>query len=303
MNNTDTVNFHSYFVPTSLELDGTRAHLTVGPCNKEVLRALVSAAQRFTIHQTPDGWVVMKRIAGGECDAVLGIEAKDFIRSAGEESILSLTLWHQPSVGQRRKMCERPADMVTLTTTAEPEGAGAEDDYALPLVFEFTRTEVEQLNFKRFLQTFAPNDLPSGSVLGEVRGKTTFLINGYDNDSRELWEIPEVRRFCRAWWKAWPFAFFFADLSNKALLLIFMCCMDSIRGVHRDGDLFGHVYFQMDEMRERLEQDFIFLRALDYQACISENESVARLQAVVTYLTTRSLAVAPSGGRSAITPP
>ena len=293
-NSNDKTSFLSQVVPTSLQLDGTRAHLTVGPCNKDVVRGLVDGVHRFTIQQLPDCWVVMKFIAGGDCDAVLGIENKDVSRSPGGESIQSLTLWHQPAVGTKSKACERPAKIISLTTVAASHESNIREDYDLHHVFKFTRAEVEHLDIKRFLQTFGSDPLHCPAIPADVRGKTTFLFEGYEADPRELWEIPEVRRFCQTWWKAWPYVLFFADLGNKALLLILMCCMESVRDERRDGDLFGHVYFQLAEMRMWVNPASVYLRALDHQAGYSEHDSAARLQAVVAYFTTTSLVVPPT---------
>jgi hypothetical protein len=56
-------------------------------------------------------------------------------------------------------------------------------------------------------------------------GKVDFRIHGYDNDPRELFEIPEVRSFVRLLDEQFPFWFFFLTTETDAIkLLMFSLC-------------------------------------------------------------------------------
>lgn len=52
---------------------------------------------------------------------------------------------------------------------------------------------------------------PRSSVCVELEGHfiPSLTISGYDDDSRELFEIPEVCRYLRGLDHEWPFWFFF----------------------------------------------------------------------------------------------
>lgn len=43
---------------------------------------------------------------------------------------------------------------------------------------------------------------------------------GYDSDPRELWEIPELRRFVRDLHSEFPYFFFLADLTSETLFVL-----------------------------------------------------------------------------------
>ena len=49
------------------------------------------------------------------------------------------------------------------------------------------------------------------------------VFTGYSDDSRELWEIPEVRAYVKKLVTAWPEWMFFLDASDQTLQVCFMC--------------------------------------------------------------------------------
>jgi hypothetical protein len=62
------------------------------------------------------------------------------------------------------------------------------------ICYGFCREEIETLEIESFFKSM---DLLLGSreVSMAVRQRIEFFVEGYDNDSRELWEIPQVRQF------------------------------------------------------------------------------------------------------------
>jgi hypothetical protein len=55
------------------------------------------------------------------------------------------------------------------------------------------------------------------------RGRLDIGFHGYDDDSRELYEIEEVRRFIAELDKKFPFWLYFLDLYSGTLALIHLC--------------------------------------------------------------------------------
>jgi hypothetical protein len=45
----------------------------------------------------------------------------------------------------------------------------------------------------------------SGPALAGMMGTMAFAVQGYDADSREIYAIPEVRKFYGAFHRAWPY--------------------------------------------------------------------------------------------------
>jgi hypothetical protein len=89
--------------------------------------------------------------------------------------------------------------------------------------------KVERGNFSHFLGLYGRQQLPSGGRLRRMMGTIIFAIEGYDADPREIYTIPEVRSFYRAFWEAWPYWFYFTCLlENDALKPMTLCCLDEL---------------------------------------------------------------------------
>ena len=57
------------------------------------------------------------------------------------------------------------------------------------------------------------------------RDQVVFGVDGYNDDPRELFEIPEVRTFIRDLDSKWPFWFFFLSKATNALkMIMFSLC-------------------------------------------------------------------------------
>lgn len=69
-----------------------------------------------------------------------------------------------------------------------------------------------------FLQTLVP--LRDPQYAWSWKGSLSLSISGYD-DTRELFEIPEVRRYLHGLDQEWPFWFFF--LTPPSIKLVGMC--------------------------------------------------------------------------------
>jgi hypothetical protein len=73
------------------------------------------------------------------------------------------------------------------------------------IVYQFSRMKIEQRDFTHFLSLYTPDKLPTGPRLKVRLGRMLFCIEGYDTDPREIYLIPEVRRFYTAFHQAWPY--------------------------------------------------------------------------------------------------
>lgn len=90
------------------------------------------------------------------------------------------------------------------------------------LRFQVQRAEIERRSTKRALRWLhalvADRDTAWAS-----RNSLVVEVIGYDSDSRELWEIPEVRRFFRKLHGVWPYWFFFASHFAPTLTVLQNC--------------------------------------------------------------------------------
>lgn len=80
--------------------------------------------------------------------------------------------------------------------------------------FRLCREEIENVSVERLLLGIAKEANERGG-LGKMQGKIFFEIEGYNEDQRELWEIPEVRAYFKKLDEVAPFFLYF--LANEIL--------------------------------------------------------------------------------------
>jgi hypothetical protein len=65
--------------------------------------------------------------------------------------------------------------------------------------------------------------LYDGETVRMFQGRVNIAFDGYDNDSRELYEVPEVRQYLAALDSKFPYWFYFLSTANDTLKLIAFC--------------------------------------------------------------------------------
>ena len=87
-----------------------------------------------------------------------------------------------------------------------------------------SRAEVEAGDIHHALT--ALQKLLNPEVAKRLKGRLIFGIRGYDDDSRDLWEIPEVRLWLQDLDKSFPHWFYFMDLGPHSTLnmVVFSLC-------------------------------------------------------------------------------
>ncbi len=65
--------------------------------------------------------------------------------------------------------------------------------YAAVTVYVTSRSEIQNLDFSRFVASFGPH--LKKVELRRLKSRILFTVYGYDDTELELFEIPEVRRF------------------------------------------------------------------------------------------------------------
>jgi hypothetical protein len=55
------------------------------------------------------------------------------------------------------------------------------------------------------------------------RGKIALSFSGYDDDARDVWDIPEIRRYVAALDATFPYWFYFLDLRMSTLGVLGLC--------------------------------------------------------------------------------
>jgi hypothetical protein len=130
------------------------------------------------------------------------------------------------------------------------------------IFYQFSRSKVERCDFSHFLGLYAPDKLPTGSRLREMMGTLMFVIEGYDDDPREIHSIPEIRRFYTAFHEAWPYWLYFCNLETEALRMMVLCCLPSLAAIKVDGRPNVTVNYDRLELLHFIGNDFGSMNAM-----------------------------------------
>ncbi|WP_419949024.1 chlororespiratory reduction 6 domain-containing protein [Candidatus Palauibacter sp.] len=80
--------------------------------------------------------------------------------------------------------------------------------------------------------------LANRETIEQFRGRVELVFEGYSDDPREPYEIPEVRRFCAKLDETFPFWFYFLSTDGMALGMI-ACCLCSVTKIRPGVVSFG----------------------------------------------------------------
>ena len=157
--------------------------------------------------------------------------------------------------------------------------ASYNEDGPTLLVMDISKREVESQNIASSLERLLVMIDSKTNVL-RYRESMIFQVSGYDDDPRELAEIPELRSFFRKLTAEWPHWFWFLARGFGAInLLMGLLCEVRIR---REGAMVGTEFLDGKET-SRVAQD-LFMRGnrlfaaydIDLQLVKSSAESALR---------------------------
>jgi hypothetical protein len=151
------------------------------------------------------------------------------------------------------------------------------------IMYQFSRSKVEQCDFSHFLSMYAPDKLPIGKRLRDMMDCFVFCIEGWDSDPREIHMIPEVRRFYSAFHDAWPYWFYFCNFDVDTLMAMTMCCLPSVNTMQVDGQNQLAVTYDPLDLLKLFQRDFAPMNWMCERAEMSERGIYDRTKAVFEY--------------------
>lgn len=98
---------------------------------------------------------------------------------------------------------------------------------------DINRQDIETSNFDPFI-SFMDNlgilevDKADLATLKNLQSKIGIFVDGYNDDPRELFELPEVCRYFQTLHKAWPFGLYFFSPATATLQLLVWCNVGAI---------------------------------------------------------------------------
>ena len=148
------------------------------------------------------------------------------------------------------------------------------------ILYQFSRSKVERCDFGHFLSLYAPDKLPEGRPLRDMMNCFVFCIEGWDSDPREIYLIPEIRRFYSVFHEAWPYWLYFCNLDGDTLRSMVMCCLPDVSTMQVDGNNKVAITFDPLDVLNFIKHDFMPMNAICDRGQMSERGIYDRSEAV-----------------------
>lgn len=143
------------------------------------------------------------------------------------------------------------------------------------LVLKASRQEVESDDTSRAFAKL--NKLLVPSTAKRARGRLIFVITGYDDDSRDLWEIPQVQAWMRKLDIEWPYWFYFMDTGKHSTLPLVAFSLSKWDKVPGGKTIPPH------ELQWFLQRHFEAMNSLSHKLNETQEETDARSREINTY--------------------
>ena len=150
------------------------------------------------------------------------------------------------------------------------------------IVYQISRETVESGDHAHILATFDPSTLGTARIR-DMGGRVIFIFSGYDSHPDEIYTIPEVRKWIRAWQKQWPYLLHFASLKSDILKVIYMARLDSLTMSRRGGTTLCEVRFDPIELVRLLMADLRSAELLSLTSGVSPVDVAHRRDDVIAF--------------------
>ncbi|HRD86650.1 MAG TPA: hypothetical protein PK752_00115 [Accumulibacter sp.] len=124
-----------------------------------------------------------------------------------------------------------------------------------PVILMFSRRQVETLDLAEPLQFLRRLTADRHTAL-EFSGRLSLVIDGYNDDPRELFEIPDVRAYINGLDQEWRYWFFFLSQADDSIKLLESCLCETIEVVP------GVTSVDMEQLESALARHFGAMNAL-----------------------------------------
>jgi hypothetical protein len=153
-------------------------------------------------------------------------------------------------------------------------------------IYTISRREVAQQDYTRFDRTVGLWADLKGQELRDRHNGLVIVIDGYNEIDEELYAIPEVREYMRGLHKRWPWLLFFSNIEpmGEHLAIAYLCLVDVVNSVRRDGSEDTCAIFHPDQMLDLLRRDFCRMNWLFEQANMSDTDNERRTDEILALL-------------------
>ena len=153
-------------------------------------------------------------------------------------------------------------------------------------IYTISRTEIKQQDFSRFERTIAHWPDLKGQELRDRYNSLVLIIDGYNDVKEELYAISEVREYIRRLHKRWPWLLFFCNIDpmGEHLSIVYLCLVDAVNSIHRDGCEHTCAIFNPDQMLDLLRRDFCRMNMLFERANMPDSDNDQRTDEILALL-------------------
>jgi hypothetical protein len=118
-----------------------------------------------------------------------------------------------------------------------------------PVILMFSRQQVESCDVEEPLGLLRRLSADRHTAI-EYSGRISLVFDGYNDDPRELFEIPEVRAYIKRLDQKWPYWFLFLSQADDSIKLLESCLCETIEVIP------GVASIDLDQMEGSLARHF-----------------------------------------------
>jgi len=150
------------------------------------------------------------------------------------------------------------------------------------IFFVISREEIENGDISRIIGDHGPQ--VTKKKLRQLQNRVHFTVDGYDDDPRELFEIPEVREYYLLAHRIWGGWSYFADIRSDCLKMVACCLLNNLTAIKRDGDQCLNVRVRQDELLAWFVECLQTAAIIHARVGLTPKAGVNQLQGVANYL-------------------
>lgn len=124
-----------------------------------------------------------------------------------------------------------------------------------PVYLVLSRLQVESGDTQEPM-AFLQHLVSSSNAALEFMGRVSLIVDGYNDDPRELFEIPEVRHYYKKLDSQWPYWFFFLSQADDSIQILESCLRDTVEVIP------GVSSVDLEQMERSLARHFTALNRL-----------------------------------------
>jgi len=152
------------------------------------------------------------------------------------------------------------------------------------LSFRFTRYEVTNLNFRRFLAIFDPERL-NAETIRSLRGNLAIQLPSTSARHEEPFLCETTRRFCQAFHNVFPAWAYFFTLESLALWKMSLCLLDQAQIIQSDHAWKTRLVLPPEELGQMIAQHIEAARGMAARSNMPNRRVEQMLASVLDYFT------------------